>query len=95
MTNVCPCAGRANPAVACQLDVLRAHCAAEGRDYDTVEKTVVVTRPPLDDVDAFLAEVAAYAELGVTEVQTMPDRHPVEFTRRLADEVLPKLATIG
>ncbi|GAA3754390.1 LLM class F420-dependent oxidoreductase [Micromonospora maritima] len=81
--------------VARKLDVLRAHCAAEGRDYDTVEKTVLVTRPPLDDVDAFLADVAAYARLGVTEVQTMPDRHPVEFTRRLADEVLPRLATIG
>ncbi|PGH46429.1 LLM class F420-dependent oxidoreductase [Micromonospora sp. WMMA1996] len=93
--DACNLFGTGREDVARKLDVLRAHCAAEGRDYDTVEKTVVVTRPPLDDVDAFLADVAAYAELGVTEVQTMPDRHPVEFTRRLADEVLPKLATIG
>ncbi|MEU1964761.1 LLM class F420-dependent oxidoreductase [Micromonospora sediminicola] len=93
--DACNLFGTGREDVAHKLDVLRAHCAAEGRDYDTVEKTVVVTRPPLDDVDAFLADVAAYAELGVTEVQTMPDRHPVEFTRRLADEVLPKLATIG
>ncbi|MFI7070060.1 LLM class F420-dependent oxidoreductase [Micromonospora sediminicola] len=93
--DACNLFGTGREDVAHKLDVLRAHCAAEGRDYDTVEKTVLVTRPPLDDVDAFLADVAAYAELGVTEVQTMPDRHPVEFTRRLADEVLPKLATIG
>ncbi|WBC16448.1 LLM class F420-dependent oxidoreductase [Micromonospora sp. WMMA1998] len=93
--DACNLFGTGREDVARKLDVLRAHCAAEGRDYDTVEKTVLVTRPPLDDVDAFLADVAAYAELGVTEVQTMPDRHPVEFTRRLADEVLPKLATIG
>ncbi|SBT66170.1 probable F420-dependent oxidoreductase, Rv1855c family [Micromonospora sediminicola] len=93
--DACNLFGTGRDEVARKLDVLRAHCAAEGRDYDTVEKTVLVTRPPLDDVDAFLADVAAYAELGVTEVQTMPDRHPVEFTRRLADEVLPKLATIG
>ncbi|HLT12286.1 MAG TPA: LLM class F420-dependent oxidoreductase, partial [Micromonosporaceae bacterium] len=29
--------------VAHKLDVLRAHCAAEGRDYDSIEKTVAFT----------------------------------------------------
>ncbi|MFF5176192.1 LLM class F420-dependent oxidoreductase [Micromonospora sp. NPDC000089] len=81
--------------VAHKLEVLRGHCAAEGRDYDTIAKTVLVMRSPLEDRAAFLADVEAYAKLGVTEVQTTPDRHPVEFTRRLADEVLPKLTTIG
>lgn len=32
--------------VTAKLDVLRGHCAAEGRDYDTIVKTAVVTRPP-------------------------------------------------
>ncbi|MET7959273.1 LLM class F420-dependent oxidoreductase [Micromonospora zamorensis] len=81
--------------VARKLDVLRGHCAAEGRDYDTIEKTVVADRSPLDDTDGFLAEVSAYAALGVTEVQVTPDRHPVEFAQRLGDEVLPRLADIG
>ncbi|MGI5520393.1 LLM class F420-dependent oxidoreductase [Micromonospora sp. CA-259024] len=81
--------------VARKLDVLRGHCAAEGRDYDTIEKTVVAARPPLDDTDAFLAEVSDYAALGVSEVQVTPDRHPVEFAQRLGDEVLPRLADIG
>ncbi|MEO3768920.1 LLM class F420-dependent oxidoreductase [Micromonospora sp. B9E7] len=81
--------------IARKLDVLRGHCAAEGRDYDTIEKTVVASRAPLDDVDAFLAEVSEYAALGVSEVQVTPDRHPVEFARRLGDEVLPRLADVG
>ncbi|RAO39019.1 Alkanesulfonate monooxygenase [Micromonospora saelicesensis] len=78
-----------------KLDVLRGHCATEGRDYDTIEKTVVASQAPLDDTDAFLAEVSEYAALGVTEVQVTPDRHPVEFAQRLGDEVLPRLADIG
>jgi len=81
--------------VARKLDVLREHCAAEGRDYDSIVKTVVAHRPPLDDVDAFLAEVAEYAALGVTEVQVTPDRRPVEFAQRLGDEVVPRLADLG
>ncbi|MFG1866908.1 LLM class F420-dependent oxidoreductase [Micromonospora arborensis] len=81
--------------VARKLDVLRGHCAAEGRDYDAIEKTVVASRSPLNDTDGFLAEVSDYAALGVTEVQVTPDRHPVEFATRLGDEVLPRLAAIG
>lgn len=80
--------------VARKFDVLRAHCAAEGRDYDSIEKTVLVMRPALVDVDAFLADVAAYAALGATEVQTIPDRHPVEFAQELAERVVPRLSEI-
>jgi alkanesulfonate monooxygenase SsuD/methylene tetrahydromethanopterin reductase-like flavin-dependent oxidoreductase (luciferase family) len=85
-----------NPAeVARKFDVLREHCAAEDRDYDSIEKTVLVTRPALADVDAFVADVAEYATLGVSEVQTMPDRHPVEFAEQFAEQVLPRLSTLG
>ncbi|WKU06798.1 LLM class F420-dependent oxidoreductase [Micromonospora sp. HUAS LYJ1] len=93
--DACNLFGSSQAEVAHKLDVLRGHCAAEGRDYDTIDKTVIVMRPPLADVDAFLAEVAGYAALGVTEVQVTPDRHPVEFTHRIADEVLPRLTAIG
>ena len=91
----CNLFGNSAAEVAHKLDVLREHCAAEGRDYHTIEKTVLVTRPPLADVDAFVAEVAEYAALGVTEVQTMPDRHPVEFARQLAEQrVVQRLADL-
>lgn len=79
-----------------KLDVLRRHCADEDRDYDAIEKTVVLnSRPPLADIDASLAEVEQYAALGVTEVQVMPDRHPVEFITQIAETLLPRLRTIG
>jgi F420-dependent oxidoreductase-like protein len=81
--------------VAHKLDVLRRHCDSEGRDYDSILKTVLVTRPALVDVEAFLSDVAAYAALGVSEVATMPDRDPVRFVEQLAAQVLPRLADIG
>jgi F420-dependent oxidoreductase-like protein len=81
--------------VAHKLDVLRRHCADEGRDYDTIEKTVLLPRPVLADVAGTLADVEGYASLGVTEVQVTPDRHPVEFTTEIAEKVLPRLITIG
>jgi F420-dependent oxidoreductase-like protein len=93
--DMCNVFGTSPADVARKLDVLREHCAAEDRDYDTIEKTVLVTRPALADVDAFLADVSGYAALGVVEVQTMPDRHPVEFAHQLAERVLPRLAVIG
>lgn len=85
-----------NPAeVAHKFDVLREHCADADRDYDSIEKTVLVTRPALVDVDAFLADAAEYAALGSTEVQTMPDRHPVEFAEQVAELVVPRLSALG
>jgi F420-dependent oxidoreductase-like protein len=80
--------------VAGKLDVLRGHCAAEGRDYDSITKTVLYVRPVLSDVDTFLTDLAAYAELGVTEVEVMPDRHPVEYVEQLA-EIAAQVAAIG
>jgi hypothetical protein len=41
------------------------------------------------------AEVAGYAALGATEVQIMPDRHPVEFAEQVAEKVLPRLSATG
>ncbi|HEX6498419.1 MAG TPA: LLM class F420-dependent oxidoreductase [Micromonosporaceae bacterium] len=94
--DACNLFGNGVAEVARKLEVLREHCAAEGRDYDSIDKTVLMRRPPLADVDAFVAEVAEYAALGVTEVQTMPDRNPVEFAAQLADQqVVRRLAELG
>jgi alkanesulfonate monooxygenase SsuD/methylene tetrahydromethanopterin reductase-like flavin-dependent oxidoreductase (luciferase family) len=81
--------------VARKLEVLRTHCAAENRDYDAVEKTVAAMGPILDDPDAFLANANQYAKLGVSEIQVMPDRHPVAFAEQLAERITPRLADIG
>jgi F420-dependent oxidoreductase-like protein len=82
-------------AVAHKLNVLRAHCADEGRDYDAIEKTVMVSRPVLEDIDAFLADAERYAKLGISEVQVLPDRHPVIFAEQVAEHIAPRVATIG
>jgi alkanesulfonate monooxygenase SsuD/methylene tetrahydromethanopterin reductase-like flavin-dependent oxidoreductase (luciferase family) len=74
-----------------KLAVLREHCAAEGRDYDSIDKTVLYVRPLLADVDAFLVDAAGYAKLGIAEIEIMPDRHPVEFAEQVAEHVTPRL----
>jgi F420-dependent oxidoreductase-like protein len=74
-----------------KLDVLREHCAAEGRDYDAITKTVLALGNPLDDTAAFVESVRTYAELGITEIMTMPDRDPVEFATEFAEKVLPQI----
>jgi F420-dependent oxidoreductase-like protein len=81
--------------VAHKLEVLRGHCDAEGRDYDAITKTVLAIRPALADVDEFLAAAGEYAKLGVTEMEVMPDRHPVEFAEQIAERVLPGVAEAG
>jgi F420-dependent oxidoreductase-like protein len=79
-----------------KLDVLRAHCADVGRDYDEIKKTVLHSRKPvLAEPEAFLADVEGYARLGVTQVEVVPDRDPREFVEALAGGVLPRLAEIG
>ena len=80
-----------------KLDVLREHCAAEGRDYDSIAKTVLAVHPALADPDAFLADAAKYAALGVTEMEAMPDpwRSPVEFAEQIAERIAPAMAQIG
>ncbi|GAA0798023.1 LLM class F420-dependent oxidoreductase [Spirilliplanes yamanashiensis] len=88
---LCNLFGTSPDDVARKLDVLRAHCEAEGRDYDDITKTVLMVRPPLADVDAWLADAEAYAALGVTEVQTMPAGDPIAFTEQFAEKVIPRL----
>ncbi|MEV6163293.1 LLM class F420-dependent oxidoreductase [Streptomyces sp. NPDC052052] len=81
--------------VAHKLRVLRAHCTAEGRDYDAIAKTVLYNGSVLDNPDRFLADADAYAGLGVDEIQVLPDRHPVSFTHQLGERILPRLAAVG
>ena len=93
--DACNLFGSSPADVAHKLEVLRSHCDAEGRDYDAITKTVLAVRPALADVDGFVAAAGEYAALGVTEMETMPDRHPVEFAEQVAERVLPRLAELG
>jgi F420-dependent oxidoreductase-like protein len=95
--DACNVFGSSPEDVARKLEVLRSHCEAEGRDYDSIEKTVLAVRPALADVDDFIAAAGEYAKLGVTELGSMPDpgRSPVEWAEEVAERVMPRLSQVG
>jgi F420-dependent oxidoreductase-like protein len=57
-----------------KLNVLRGHCEAEGRDYGSIQKTLLWVGPlPLGDAAAaFLEEMHRYADIGIDTVILMP-----------------------
>ena len=81
--------------VAHKLDVLKRHCEAEGRDYATIQPTILAFGNPMDDPDGFIAQMEQFAALGVTTASIMPFGDPVALTRRLGDKVVPALAELG
>ena len=80
--------------VAHKLDILRAHCEREGRDYDTITKTILAIGDPFADTARFLTDMGEYARLGVQTVALMPTGDPVAYTRRVGREVVPALADL-
>lgn len=79
--------------VARKLDVLRGHCDAVGRDYDSIEKTMIGMVDPLEDVDGYLTSMEQYAALGISLVTLVPaGDDPVAWTTDLCEKVLPRLA---
>ena len=56
----------AGPETAHKLDVLRAHCEAVGRDYDTIEKTAMMQITPSSTADDVIRTGEQLAGLGYT-----------------------------
>ncbi|MYS24109.1 probable F420-dependent oxidoreductase, Rv1855c family [Streptomyces sp. DvalAA-14] len=79
-----------------KLDILRGHCEAEGRDYDDIEKTVMLsldTGEKGEKTDELLAQLQQLAALGFTEAHGRVPR--VWETERLAligREIVPAAA---
>jgi alkanesulfonate monooxygenase len=87
------------PELAHKLDVLRKHCADVGRDYDEIEKTVMV---PLDigrdgeKADEVLGRLAEFADLGITHAHTrVPLGDGVRQLELFAEKVIPQAAGLG
>ncbi|HVO53025.1 MAG TPA: LLM class F420-dependent oxidoreductase [Solirubrobacterales bacterium] len=79
-----------------KLDVLEGHCDAEGRDYDSIEKTIIHRGNPLDDVDAFLAQMETMAALGIAKVwvsNRVPD--PPSWAAEVCERTVGPLADLG
>ncbi len=82
--------------IANKLDVLRSHCENEGTDYDAIAKTILYVGNDIasGDHDAFLHDMAGYAELGITEVQVMPwTPDPIGFVEGIVGMV-PRLGEL-
>ena len=81
-----------------KLDVLRRHCADVGRDYDDIEKTVIVPLDPGpngEHADDVLEELRRLAGLGFTQAHNSP-RAPVtvEMLEVLGERVIPEAAKL-
>ncbi|MDQ1740318.1 MAG: hypothetical protein QOE53_1970 [Pseudonocardiales bacterium] len=79
-----------------KLNVLRGHCEAEGRDYDEIEKTVML---PLDagengeKISDLLVQLRGLAALGVGEVHGwVPQVWHTERLELLGKEIVPAAA---
>ena len=82
--------------VAHKLEVLKAHCEAENRDYGSIEKTILFGRNPLDDVDAFLSQMDAMAKLGIEKVwvsNRVPD--PPAWASEVCEMTVSRLEELG
>jgi F420-dependent oxidoreductase-like protein len=94
--DACNLFGSSPADVSHKLDVLRAHCESEGRDYDAIEKTIIGSVDPEGDVSGFLGQMEEYAKLGIDLVEVrnaMPD--PARFVTLLGEKVVRPLAEIG
>ncbi|GEP38135.1 LLM class F420-dependent oxidoreductase [Nocardioides psychrotolerans] len=90
--DACNIFGQGPDVMAHKLDVLRRHCDDLGRDYDAIEKSMVLDADPTGDTDAFLADMEAYAALGIELVTLMPQGDdPVAWTTEVCERVLPRL----
>jgi F420-dependent oxidoreductase-like protein len=81
-----------------KLEVLERHCENEGRDSATIQKTLQGRGDPIGDPDAFLADMAQFAALGIDLVEIRGGGavdDPVGAASRLGEYVVPRLAEIG
>jgi F420-dependent oxidoreductase-like protein len=84
------------PEFAHKLDVLRGHCEDLGRDYDEIDKTVMLQLDPGPDgqnVDALLEQLRDLAALGVSHAHGMvPDVYSITPLELLGERVVPVVA---
>jgi F420-dependent oxidoreductase-like protein len=86
------------PELAHKLDVLREHCEREGRDYDTIEKTVYYPFEPGENgagVGKILDQLGQFAELGFTTViGSVADVWQLAPLEIMGEKVIPDAAKL-
>jgi F420-dependent oxidoreductase-like protein len=88
----------AGPELEHKLDVLRAHCADIGRDYDEIEKTVMMPFDPGprgENVDAMVEQIGRFAQLGVSHVHgRLPDVGTISPIELMGERVIPAVKDV-
>jgi alkanesulfonate monooxygenase len=86
----------AGPELERKLDILRTHCEEVGRDYDSIQKTVMGTLDPGangEKAEELLEQLRGYAALGVTHIQAMvPGMERIRPLELLGELVIPEAA---
>lgn len=86
------------PDVGHKLDVLRGHCEALGRDYDDIEKTVMMQLDPGEHgehVEEVLESLRAMAALGIQHVHTgVPDAADLARIEVFGEQIIPEAAKL-
>jgi F420-dependent oxidoreductase-like protein len=81
-----------------KLDVLREHCQNLGRNYDDIQKTVMMPIDPGangEHVDEILDRLAQLAKLGVTHTHgSVPDVASITPLEILGQQVIPEAAKL-
>jgi F420-dependent oxidoreductase-like protein len=79
------------------LDTLKGHCAALGRDYDSIEKTALSTAnlSGKDTVESLIKRLKKLAGMGFSQVIfNMPDVYTISPLETFAKEILPAVAEL-
>jgi F420-dependent oxidoreductase-like protein len=92
------CSLRPSPEIPRKLDVLRRHCEAEGRDYDSIEKTCAFAFDVGEDgekVDELVGRLRWLSEMGVeTVIGMVPRVHQISPLEAIGGEVIPAVADL-
>lgn len=78
-----------------KLDVLRAHCADAGRDFDAIEKTASTFVDPDDDLGRVLAHLAELGDLGIGHVMVSPRKPWDEAALGRVASIVPRVHAIA
>jgi F420-dependent oxidoreductase-like protein len=80
------------PEAAHKLDVLREHCEREGRDYDEIEKTTILSVDSSTTRDDFLARLREMREIGFTVAYIFGKNPDPLATVDLLGSVVPEIS---
>jgi len=85
-------------AVSAKLTILKQHCAALGRDYDSIEKTTLGTvdlQPGKMSPTDVIAHCKALAAIGVQQaIFNIPNVHEIRPLETFAREIIPAVAEL-